>query len=361
MNIIIGAGLTGLSLAHQLKKRGEKYMVFEKNGEVGGTSRSFQVDGEWFDYGIHVVNTLHPLIKVPMQKYNRVAKIHITCNIVLDYPYQMNKGRVNNELQSIPANYYDYLLLKYGKDAFDFHIPYAEKFWNCDLRTMDWKWTTQYAPQGKGVNNEFYYPKHGGIGEIAKKLSKGIDIIYNTRVEYINIVDKIVCTSNGYIEYDKIYNTCPIPELRFVKKIDVVQQAINRLKYTSMKFDHTYAMYRLEKNNKWSDQIHNNEKNIAPYHWSYSMGKEYIRMSYAFNSEYKAKEQHEIIVNNIDYNIDNIKNTRYLKYAYCVPTLTLEDDLRIINGYMENYGIYNRGRFGRWKNLFMHESLNETL
>jgi len=49
--VIIGAGLTGLTLAFHLTQRGKKVRVMDKNGWVGGQIRTFEEDGFVFESG----------------------------------------------------------------------------------------------------------------------------------------------------------------------------------------------------------------------------------------------------------------------------------------------------------------------
>jgi oxygen-dependent protoporphyrinogen oxidase len=51
MIAIIGAGISGLSLAHFLEKEGKEYMLFEKNNRVGGVIKSEVKDGVVYDLG----------------------------------------------------------------------------------------------------------------------------------------------------------------------------------------------------------------------------------------------------------------------------------------------------------------------
>lgn len=51
MIAIIGAGISGLSLAHFLEKEGKEYLLFEKNDRVGGVIKSKVTDGFVFDLG----------------------------------------------------------------------------------------------------------------------------------------------------------------------------------------------------------------------------------------------------------------------------------------------------------------------
>jgi protoporphyrinogen/coproporphyrinogen III oxidase len=48
---IIGAGLTGLSLAHKLKKQGKKVLVVEKNSQTGGVIGTQEKDGFIYETG----------------------------------------------------------------------------------------------------------------------------------------------------------------------------------------------------------------------------------------------------------------------------------------------------------------------
>ncbi|MGH7165590.1 MAG: NAD(P)-binding protein, partial [Nitrospiraceae bacterium] len=52
MIVIVGAGLAGLSAAFHLK--GVPYRLFEKEHEVGGLCRSYQLDGFTFDITGHL-------------------------------------------------------------------------------------------------------------------------------------------------------------------------------------------------------------------------------------------------------------------------------------------------------------------
>lgn len=48
---IVGAGLTGLALAHELARRGIEYRVFEADDRPGGVIRSAQVEGRLLEFG----------------------------------------------------------------------------------------------------------------------------------------------------------------------------------------------------------------------------------------------------------------------------------------------------------------------
>ncbi|HJR53873.1 MAG TPA: FAD/NAD(P)-binding protein, partial [Gemmatimonadota bacterium] len=48
---IVGAGLTGLALAHELARRGVEHVVLEAADRPGGVIESARVDGRVLDFG----------------------------------------------------------------------------------------------------------------------------------------------------------------------------------------------------------------------------------------------------------------------------------------------------------------------
>ena len=51
--IIVGGGISGMSLAHYCAKSGLKPLVIDKNGRLGGTFHSYRRDDFWFELGAH--------------------------------------------------------------------------------------------------------------------------------------------------------------------------------------------------------------------------------------------------------------------------------------------------------------------
>ena len=51
--IIIGGGISGMSLAHYCAKAGLKPLVIDKNDQMGGTFNTCRTDNFWFELGAH--------------------------------------------------------------------------------------------------------------------------------------------------------------------------------------------------------------------------------------------------------------------------------------------------------------------
>lgn len=88
--IVCGAGIGGLTTAHELAKRGYKVAVYERNDIVGGLARSmyhteeshtYPVEYSWRVYGTHYKNLLRLLGEIPLRDkpgkfvYNNLVKI----------------------------------------------------------------------------------------------------------------------------------------------------------------------------------------------------------------------------------------------------------------------------------------------
>lgn len=337
--IVLGAGLTGLSLANQL---GE-CIVIEKESFPGGTASSFMINNEPFDLGIHVLNTEHPLIKTKLHKSKRIAKIN---RHNIDYPYQINPGHINNKPESNPVNYKEYLLLKYEQDAIDFHIPYAKKFWGCDPFLLGTDWCKEYTPNGNGINEYFYYPKSGGIGSISLDIynylrqSSKIDFLFNEKVCFIDIATRTIYTNKNKIEYDRIYSTIPIKELNFDRP-SYIDNAINELEYTSIGLRH-------------NDNMGDNKG----VHWMYfsDMNNPVLRMSTPSNWNGNKSNLSQMEISGMRSNID-----KYIQYAYCVPKKNNRENIADISMFLQKYDIHLRGRYGRHVNFFMNQALSETI
>ncbi len=94
---ILGAGLTGLSAAWHLQKRGIDCQIFEKEPEVGGLCRSKKIGGFTFDCDGHLLhfkhrytlNLIKNLLKNNLTEHQRNAWIY-AFDTYVHYPFQAN-------------------------------------------------------------------------------------------------------------------------------------------------------------------------------------------------------------------------------------------------------------------------------
>lgn len=74
--LILGAGPSGLTLAHRLKEQGEtSYLLLEKEEEAGGLCRSVCVDGNPLDLGGgHFLDVRRPNVTEFLFQFNRLSE-----------------------------------------------------------------------------------------------------------------------------------------------------------------------------------------------------------------------------------------------------------------------------------------------
>ncbi len=209
--LIIGAGMTGVSLARLLQLRGEKnFLVLEAAAEAGGLCRSVEVQGHHLDMGGgHFLCTKHPhvydfvfahLPREEFRRFSRVSKIRLNDGHVVDYPLESNLWQLPLEKQvdyllaclqageSVghrePVNYEAWIRWKLGaRVAEDYLLPYNRKIWGVEPEEMDVDWLhkiprydapellrtclARAADRAKMPSHqEFFYPRRGGFQTI---------------------------------------------------------------------------------------------------------------------------------------------------------------------------------------------------
>lgn len=252
--IILGAGLAGLSAAWHLQKRGIDCRVLEKDPEVGGLCRSKQIDGFTVDYDGHLLHFKHQyafdlaskLLQDNLVEHKRSSWIY-SHGRYTRYPFQANlyglpsaivkecllgfieAAKAQNPCP--PRTFLDWINRTFGRGiARHFMVPYNAKFWTLHPEKMSCAWLDGFIPvpsldqliegtirenkRTLGYNAHFWYPKKGGINQLALAFARGIkNIQTNCRVAGIDTAAKRIKTSRGEtLEYDHLISTIPLPE-----------------------------------------------------------------------------------------------------------------------------------------------------
>lgn len=247
MDLIIGAGVTGISYANFTNNN---FLIIEKEKEVGGYCRTIKRNGFVWDYSGHffhfqnpdvekyVCKNIDPSLLLRVEKHTQIyykgkyvdfpfqKNIHqlekeelVDCLYDLFTPY---KGKVSSFKEMVYANL--------GKSiAEKFLVPYNEKLYACDLNSLDMNAMGRFFPKANkediilnfkshdnsSYNSHFTYPKTGAI-EYVNSLLHNID---NTKVSvdeeliFIDTEKKIATTNRREIHYDRLISTIPLPVL----------------------------------------------------------------------------------------------------------------------------------------------------
>ena len=245
-NLIIGGGISGLTLAYYLKK---DYLILEKDSEYGGYCRTIKNDQFVWDYAGHFYHfkteefkNLFLSLVEPEEIITRdkVTKIYYK-DAFIDYPFQMNIHQLEKdefidclydlytkEEKDQYDNFLDMLYGKFGTSIVEkFLRPYNEKLYAVDLTKLDKDAMGRFFPyadlsaiihnmkehSNNSYNDQFLYLKKGTQYFIDKLYSQ-IDadkLELNTEVVSIDRVAKTVTTNTGaQIKYENLINTTPL-------------------------------------------------------------------------------------------------------------------------------------------------------
>lgn len=291
-NLIIGAGISGLTLAYFLKK---DYLIIEKEPTIGGFCRTTRRNGYVWDYAGHFFHFKTEKFKnlflkkisekdIVVQKKN--TKI-LYKDSYIDYPFQTNIHQLskdefidclydlyNKQEKTTYDNFLDMLYGKFGKAIVEkFLKPYNEKLYAVDLKKLDVDAMGRFFPYAnfndiinnmKNKSQEYYndtflYPKDGAETFI-DVLKTGLNdncIKTNEEIKSINIEEKIVITNNYKIKFENLISTISLPTfLNFIGE----ESLSNKLSYNQV------LVFNLGFDKKSS---------ITDVHWIYIPEKEY--------------------------------------------------------------------------------------
>lgn len=273
-----------------------------------------------------------------------------------------------------------------------FMEPYNLKVWGTPLELMSKDWiaervsvvdlarierniSEQHDDLSWGANNTFKFPKRGGTGAIYEGIASHFrDRIHlSHEMRSIDVEKKQVMFTNGrVVSYDILINTSPLD--LFVKSSvglpDPVRDAacdlvhngglIVGLGIDGKRDDSKCWMYFPESDSPFYrvTNFHNYSDLNVP---NGAVDRYFSLMCETTYSPYKPHDQAVMI----DDTIQGLLNSgmlskseqqqimsRYLidiPYSYPVPTLLRDRALQIIQPYLEERGVYSRGRFGAWK------------
>ena len=259
-DVILGAGLAGLTAAHTLEELGHReWQTYEREERVGGHARSVEVDGYVFDFGPHILFAADPeiaeLIRVLLgdnfaeqsreayiyhhehDRYTRFpfqAHLHgLPVDVVLDCLTGLVHAvalRARGDFR--PRNYEEWMRGTFGDGISDrLMIPYARKVWTVEPREMDFAWIERRIPtpdvervlagalgtdvEQVGATARFWYPRHGGIEALPRALGERVGgVRLGKEVERIDVGTRELGFSDGErVAFDRMIYTLPLSRL----------------------------------------------------------------------------------------------------------------------------------------------------
>ncbi len=410
-NVILGAGIAGLSAAYHLRGRGCSAVVYEKDNDWGGLCGFFVIDGFRFDRFVHftfpedeyiknIFETSSPTFSHPSISSNYYH------GVWLKHPAQNNlaplsadeKAKIISDFVNRPQkdvadikDYETWLRVQYGNYfAENFPLIYTNKYWGVAAQDMETEWvgSRMYSPDLNQVlrgafetqDENFYYtkfmryPRVGGFRSILNTVRQGTDIKFNHRAVKIIPEQKKVIFENGeQIEYERLISTLPLPEI--VKMIDGVPENV-RIAANNLHWTRGYMV-----------SLGFNRPDIPKYLWFYIYdkdvpparvyspslkspenvpeGKSSIQAEVFWDCKKDSPDKEKTLNDTIeklkkicDFDDKDIvvKDIRYEPYANVTFTKNTRKDRQIVLNWLESLNIISIGRFGKWDYLWSHQA-----
>lgn len=421
--IILGAGLSGISLAYFLQNNPkiQQIDIIEKDNSIGGLCRSIKKDGYTYDIGPHILfskdKEMLQLMLDVLPAYNNLKRSNqiIYKGRFVQYPFENDLSKLPEDdlnycMTSFMSNPYrnykaenmlQFFLKTFGEGITNIYLrPYNEKIWKYDPTFMDVQ-MVERIPQptdeeimrsasGETVEGYvhqlyFYFPKDGGIETVvrgfADRLMDKCKIHLNSPISLLEKKGNVFFVKAGdrIFDADRVISTIPIQELTnaYIGASDKVRVHMNDLKYNSIIIVFVKTKEDLSGDNF---AFMNPEKNII-FHRISKM--DFLGASYKSDS---ATYMVEITYREGDYtdslSYDKLKervaegmvrlkfaqtlqdvefiNITKHKYAYVIYDLKHRENMEEIRRFYKQEGVFLNGRFGNFEYWNMDKVLRES-
>lgn len=411
-NIILGAGISGIAAAYELKRNNFESIIFEKNSDWGGLLDNFSIEGFRFDKFVHFSFANDKYVNDIFFQTKYISHEPLSYNFYkghwLKHPAQNNlfplnkvekekivgdfKSRKDKSVSEI-KDYEEWLRVQYG-DYFaeNFPMVYTEKYWTITAKELETKWvgSRMYKPSLEEVEkgcessetpNTYYakemrYPSQGGYKAFITPMVKDIDIRTNSGVDKIDLNNKTIRLTDGKTyEFDNLISSLPLTEIcKLINNVpEYVLEASEKLNYTSG-YLVSLGFNKPEIADKLWFYIY--DKDILPARvYSPSMkssdnapkGCSSIQAEIYYNRGKKLGfSDSEILEQTIDKFISIglfkeedliVKDIRSEKYANVVFDHAIYVNRKIVIDYLVQNDIISVGRFGEWEYFWSDQSL----
>lgn len=401
--IVIGAGISGLSIAHQLSDRYE-VVVLEKDCRPGGLVKCDRENGHLYHkVGGHVFNTKRQDVLDWFWKFfdkdNEFIKADRNSVVAMEdgkwipYPienhaYMFDEGMMKGFISDLismakapmaePANFEEFLRSRFGETLYHAYFePYNEKVWRRSLKNVPLSWLAGKLPmptleemiynnfkhieEKTFVHSSFFYEKEGGSQFLANRLAEGLDIRYNVDVKYINRTEKGWMVND--MSCDKVVfcgNIKEIPSILHGLDIDAHKGMIEKLESHGT----TSVLCEIDDNPySWiymPSRLHQSHRIICTGNFSPANRGDGIMSATIEFTDYISKED-------ILHSLTRVPlHPKYITHEYTEFTYPIQDEhtrsnISALKDVTEKADLYLLGRFAEWEYYNMDAAMGAAL
>ena len=235
--LIVGAGLYGAVMAHELKKKGKKCLVIDRRDHIAGNIYCEDIEGiHVHKYGAHIFHTSDKKIWDYMNQFAEFnnyinSPVAVYKDELYNLPFNMNTFskmwniRTPQEAKEIiekqrketgitdPQNLEEQALFLGGRDIYEKLIKgYTEKQWGRDCKELP-SFIIKRLPVRLTFDNNYFNALYqgipmGGYTKMINNILEGIEIRLNKdylehKAEWDELVDRVVYTGaiDAYFDY----------------------------------------------------------------------------------------------------------------------------------------------------------------
>jgi protoporphyrinogen oxidase len=404
--LLIGGGITNLAFAHYLDS--DNVFLCEALEDVGGYCRTVHQDGFVWDYSGHFFHFRHPEIEAELVARigrDRVRKVEKESRIyfrgeLIDFPFQKNihqlpredfldclVGLFEGDPNEPAKNFYEMLYRKFGQGISErFLVPYNEKLYATDLRTLDVDAMGRFFPHAdrrdiilqfkkadnRSYNATFTYPEGGAI-EYVRALQQSLPkerMALRERVLEVDLENKVARTEKRNIAFEYVISAVPFPAL---------------LSMTGTDFDRaTYSYNKVLVFNLGFDR-----KGPRGLHWIYYPDRElsfyrvgfydnifdsermslYVEIGYPSGAEVGAEEierMRGLVLADLE-KVGVVKGQNLVSHhhvvldpAYVHITRESQTEVARHKAILSTRGVYSMGRYGSWTYCSIEDNIVEA-
>jgi protoporphyrinogen oxidase len=406
--VVLGAGLAGLATAFELRRAGIAVTVIEKEDYAGGMACSWKCGPYWLDHGPHrfhsrdkqLIEHLYEILDNEVVIRERLSRIYMqgkffhyplkAQNVLANMPkrvllragFDYMSIRVQQWFRKIPDdNFENWVVKRFGRTLYEiFFGTYTSKAWKMPCTEISADWASQRISQAnlwdtvkktlappkdgevRSLVSEFWYPAHGGVGQIGRKYAEKLERMGGTlhleaplqRLEIEgNVAKRVVYEKDGRehsLECDEVVNTIPLPRVleAFRPGIDAeVKTAIGNLRYSAIVFvylevdkpsvspDHwvylpekSLTIHRISEFKNFSDDAAPGDKTVVCCEITCRVGDEHWKLDLEQGAKIAMRDLEALglIEPGTARGIDLAK----LPYAYPIYDLTYKENLEVL-------------------------------